>query len=529
MGLAQPATNNQALPEADKTEIDRLRTEHELYTKYAPEFDLFLAAYEGGTDFTRAQWIFRHQRENELDFQDRIVRAHNINYCEPIISFFTNFIFSETIDRNGGANQTWFQEFIRDVNRKGDSIDDYMRQVSDDMQIFGMSYTLVDAPPIPDGQQMSKADEQANNLRPYWVLIKPTEIVDWVVDDFDTFEYVKRRQMVNEINDAGEIKNIEKYTEFYPDRVVVNRIDITDQAKPKLLAKQTIDNTLGYIPLVVVRHKRSKRDPYMGKSVLADFAYNQREILNLTSLLDEFLYRQCFNILAMETDSAVPKKDSIDGDIGTSNVMAVPKGAEMPQYLTPPVDPAKFIQAERDMIIRSMFTRAAQDTLNELFNGEKASGFSQAQSFSKTVPFISYRADALERGETRFLQITTSLLGKEWDGKVKYKDRYELTNLTDAMTQLSMLAKDLQMPSETFVKEELKRLIHEFDGKLPQDILVKAEREIDQMNFKDWMETQKQALIGQPKTPAGQQADKSSGTVAESAAEARSGATKKLR
>jgi len=268
----------------------------------------------------------------------------------------------------------------------------------------------------------------------------------------------------------------------------------------------------------------------MGNSFLRDFARSARRILNLTSLLDEFLYRQCFNILAKEVDTSIPLRDQEDGSVGTSNVLEYPKGASAPAYLSPPVEPAKFIQEERQRLANEMFKRAAQDFLNELFNGEKSSGFSQAQSFAKTVPHIAHRADILEKTENALMTLTCKIVGKEWDGKVRYKDRYEITNITDAMTQLLMVFRDLQMPSETFVKEELKRLARELDGKLPQDVMAKILKEIEDMDFAKWQETQKEALVGKSKSPGDQQKDKSTGTVSEVAAESRTpgAATKKL-
>lgn len=537
MGLATPATSLDSLPPGVKTVIDRLRLTHELWSSYSPEFDLYLAAYEGGRDIITEKHLAKHQRENIEDYNDRLKRAHYMNYCEPLVDFFTNFIFSETIDRSGGTNSDLLNEFLADVDRRGNNIDFFMRSVCDDMQIFGMVYILVDTPKLNSStspEVITKAFEKENKIRPYWVVITPNEIVDWVVDDFDEFEYVKRRQIVNIISD-GVIDTVEKYTEWYKDRIEINGIVITDPAKPYLLPKELLDNPLGSIPIMVARYKRSKRNPYMGNSFLRDFAYNNREIMNLTSLQQDFLYRQAFNILAVETESNIPLAEQQDGEIGTSNRLEYPKGATIPAYITPPSDPAQYISETIARIKNEMFLRASQDTLTELFNGEKASGFSQAQSFSKTVPFIAARADTLEKIENALMQLTLQFIGKSWDGKIKYKDRYEITNLTDALTQLQVLARDLMLPSETFVKEELKRIVHEFDGKLPPETMKEVEDQIDAMDFSDWQETQKEALVGksnQGNSPGAQQKSKSSGTTAEAAAEAKTtsaAATKKVK
>jgi hypothetical protein len=511
--------------ESDKHEIERLRRTNKLYDTYAPEWDLELAAYEGGGEMASEKNLFKHNRENDEDFLDRVKRIHYINYCDVLVDFFTNFIFAESIHRDAGNAQAFYDTFSTNVDRRGTSINDYMKSLSDDIQIFGMVYTLVDSPPA-QSTVVTKQNEKEQGISPYWVLIRPAEITDWIVDDFDVFSYCKRKQEQEKLGLSGEKLQIEHYTEWYIDKIVISEIDVTDSRNPRLLPSKSLENAVKKIPLKVHRFKRSKRYHQMGNSFLRDFAYNNREIMNLTSLLQEFLYRQCFNILAKQSDTSIPSASQEDGVVGTANVLEYPKGATPPAYITPPADPAKFLQDERTKIQQEMFRRAAQDTLNELFNGQGASGFSQAQSFSKTVPFIATRADILEKAENELMQLTLEYVGKSWNGKVKYKDRYEITNLTDAMTQLVTLARDLQLPSKTFVVEELKRLVDEYDGKINPDTLVKIKKEIDGLDFSEWQDTQKQALIGQPKappegsSPTSQGKSKSKGTSAESAGKA---------
>jgi hypothetical protein len=510
-----------AQPEVDpnKEIIEGLRKCHHLHGKYSPRWRFFLSAYEGGDDFACRDNLFKHARENDGDFEDRLKRLDNWNYCEMLVDFFTNFIFAEPIDRSGGSNEDFFQDFIRDVNLRGDTIDEFMSQVSDDAQIFGMSFVQVDAPVKPP-DIITKQQERDAGIRPYWVLVKPSEVLDWVVDPFDNFVYLKRRQFVTELV-GGVPTDMEVYYEFTALEVKISRVDVSDPEKPKFVESTISPNDFGEVPFRVTRYKRSKIDPHMGASFLRDFAGNQRKILNLSSMLDEFLYRQAFNILAKEVESAIPLAEQEEGVVGTANVMEVPKGAAMPQYISPPVAPAEFIQGERQRIKNEMFSRAAQDFLNELFNGEKSSGFSQAQSFAKTIPFISKRADRLESMENALMRLTMKAINKDWDGKIKYKDRYEVTNISDALTQLQILVRDFQLPSETFVKEELKRMVLEYDGKLPKDILVKVKREIDEMDMSSWMGTQKQALIGRGQSPSEQQQPKNTGTLREAAEEAR--------
>jgi hypothetical protein len=480
----------------DKREIERLRSTSALYQKYAPLWNFFLAAYEGGRDFASASNIFRHPREHPDDFNERAKRLYYHNYCYPLVDFFTTFIFTETIQRDGESNRDWYDGFITDVNKKGEDITQFMMQVSDDMQIFGMSYILVDAPPAPP-EGMTEAQQKEQGIRPYWVLVRPTEVLDWATDSFDQFTYLKRVEFQTRISGGFSKRNIERYSEWSQDEIRVSEVDITNPDEPVLLfTGQIIKNEMGKVPFNVARYKRSKTDKFMGISFLNDIAFISREVMNLTSLLQEFLYRQCFNILAMESDPNVPEIEQMQGEISTANMLKYAQGTKEPKYITPPVQPAKFLQDERSANVMSMYKIAAQDTINDLFNGQKSSGFSKSQSFQNTVPKIATRAETLQQCEMQLMKLTFEYMGKEWDGTIKYKDHYQITNLTDALSQLSTLFKDLQINSKTFAEMQMKRMIDEFDGRLTPDQRKKVYEEIEAIDWDEWFDVMKLAFLG---------------------------------
>lgn len=525
-----PGFGGKALNHGNDERIKELRSVHPSYAKMYDLWEFYASAYEGGQAFVCEKNIFKHIREEERDYTDRVNRAHNLNYCEPIVDFFTNFIYAKPINRSAGTNKALFDTVAADVNRKGVDVNRFMRDVSDDMQIYGQSHILVDAPVKPQGE-VTVAMADSLGLRPYWVLVKPTEILDWVYDVFGRPVYLKRRQISREFVGNG-VMVLERFTEFSALEIVTSVIDITDPDKPVILKhRESLPNPVGRVPVVSVKFKPSRKEPDLGVSFLRDFAFNNREIVNLTSMLQEFLYRQAFNVLAKESDGMVPLKDQTDGDVGTSNVVTYPKGGKAPVYIAPASDPASFIQGERTLIKSEMFARAAQGLISELFNGEKSSGFSQAQSFSKTQPYILSRAELLEAAERELWALTMEFAGKRWDGDIKYTDDFSITSLTDGLTHLLMIVKDFQLPSETFVKEELKNVVRKYNAKIPADILGTIDREIEEMDWNKWSSLQEQALVGRTgNSPTEQQGDRTSGTTKEVALEAKQvSATNNLR
>lgn len=507
--MARPSNSDKATKE-----LERLRQANDIYNVMFPEWKLYLSAYEGGPRFFAGN-LHTHARENAADFEARMRRVHYINYCEPLVDFFTNFIFSEPITRQSA--DPFFADFINDVDKAETHIDAFMQEVCSDMQIYGTAYTLVEAPRESE-LVLSVADVQDLNIRPYWISISPFEILDWSMDNFGKYTYAKRRELTR---DARSGIRTEKFTEYTPEDITVTVIDVSDEGRPAILSVDKFPNNIMQVPLVATKYKKSKVYPSIGNSFLVDLSRNNREIMNQTSLLQEFLYRQAFNILTVQTDISNTGQPQI---VGYGNVMEYPREAARPEYISPPVAPAEMIQSEIQRIKREMFSKAAQDTVNELFNGEAKSGFSQSQSFAKTVPFISTRADKLEETEQRLMKLTMSYLGKEWDGVIKYKDRYEITSLVDSLTQLLILVQDFKIPSETFVKEELKRVTREFDGKLTEEMKAKIAKEIEEMDFESWQSE----LKTKGTSPGAQQKPKSTGTLQEAAQEARVSSTNKV-
>jgi hypothetical protein len=76
--------------------------------------------------------------------------------------------------------------------------------------------------------------------------------------------------------------------------------------------------------------------------------------------------------------------------------------------------------------------------------------------------------------------------GKSFDtGKISYKDDYSVTNLLDLLTQLGVIFNTVKMQSPTFVREEWKRVIREFDGKLDDATMTKIVAEINKLTDDD--------------------------------------------
>lgn len=805
-----------------KTELDILNSTNPLYEEYKDSWSFYLDAYEGGYDFISNSNIFSHIRENPDDYKDRVRRAVYFNYMQPLVNFFSNFIFSEEIARFGGAYDDQFQRFIKDVNGKGESIDLFMREVCDLNQIFGHIDILVDKKQNTTGSNtLSLLQEQELGLaNPYFLILYPHEVLDWKFSETGGFVYLKRCVC------DGDYKT---YTSWGPNKIIKVIVKSTNN-KEYIEDVREFENTLGEVPVVRSYYRKSKKHRDMGNSFLTDISVINRRIMNLSSLLDEFLFRQCvtgdtlidcprdlekypygipikelvgkefmtyswdisrqqyvlrkaydvrktgekqpvyrlnfsykdeynqdklgyldatgnhpvllqhgeykdlkdlkegeklvpfyrwmdgyprgnrphilqtlsfysgisehrfivqesgevllnkhhihhkdgrslnnnidnleqiteeqhkileaekisertkkwwreasevkkravttkalagikkwhdenpedvrrayrnqsrsikktlnkltveerkqkvakalevrdhvtsmealhkgqkewwinlsekertkrmqrmrdkkkekanhvvvsieflgyedvynlevedtynyvangivvhncFNSLAKQVDSSIPFKDQNDGSIGTSNVIEVPRGAEFPKYISPPVDPAQFLQSEREKNILEIYRIASQDTAMEVFTGQSRSGDAQSQSFHKVTPYISSRAENLEKTEVALARLWLKWINPSavWNGKINYKDDYSALSIINRLLELKMIFTDIKVPSITFVKEELRKVVKEFDSKMAPEDMKKVLEEIDQNVTQEYVDNMQGAKTG---------------------------------
>lgn len=481
---ASPDPTNQADPE--RKEIERLRSEHPDYQARKGAWAFFLKSYEGGESYISEETLFSHVRENDDDFRDRLKRAHYQNYCQPLTDFVPDFIYGSDIERQatGAALKSNFDAFKNNVNRAGLSLTEFMRELAEDIRIFGHMFVQVDKPALPSALgtgtvTVSAAQARRLQLEPYFIKICPLEVLDWVTDAKGNYVYLKRKECYDELV-ARSRTPIERYTEWYTDEYTITRLDVSDTAKPRILDVNTYPNTLKELPFVKVIYKHAKSNRDISLSFLEDIASQNRSVFNLTSLIDEFLYRQCFNVLAMPSSTQVATRDTVEGVIGSSNILEFPNEAKhAPGYLSPPVEPAAFIQAERQAVVEEMYRTAAQDIASELMAGSNRSGDASRQAFGRQVPVIARQADTLQEAERRLLSMWAKLQGKEWTGKIAYKDDYSVTSMMDLILQFTSIFNSARILSPTFVREEWKRLVREYDGKIPQDKMEKIVREID--------------------------------------------------
>jgi hypothetical protein len=469
---------------AAERELERLYAESQVYAQRKGHWRFLAMAYEGGPAYVTEETLFRHEREHHDSFTQRLKRAHYWNFCAPLNDFVPDHIFRDPPElKPDDSIRAAFTKFEKNVDRMGTSIDQFMRRAAEDARLYGLAWIGIDKPAIdPQRPPLTLQDDMDQGLdAAYWYLVRRPEVLDYEVDQFGSYLYLKR--LVPTRRRAGSTwRALDRVIEWTQKDVRVTEIDVTDPKKRKLLPATTTQHQFGVVPMVPVFNRRSKFRFDEGVSCLEDIAYQNRQVYNQTSILDEFLYRQCFNILVREQDTAIPSKDEGSTEVGTSNLMEIPRGVtNKPFYLTPPIDPAGFIQGERDAVIREMYRQAVQDSVHEIFD----SGEAQRAASSRSIPNIARLADELQVAQVQALRLWAKASNLAWSGKVAYRRDFSITTFMDMVLQLSGIFNNLRVLPPRFVREEWKRVIREFDTRLEPDALVEIDSQIDAISDED--------------------------------------------
>ncbi len=134
-----------------------------------------MKAVTNGTEYLRDNseaFLPLEPREDYEAYLSRVNRAVFSPYTQRLIRAATGLILRKPISITG--DPYWTDIFAQDVDGCGSDLDEYARRLLICSLTYGHSHVLVDFP-APTGA-LSLAEERAQNRRPYWIEIDPTNI-----------------------------------------------------------------------------------------------------------------------------------------------------------------------------------------------------------------------------------------------------------------------------------------------------------------------------------------------------------------
>ena len=140
-----------------------------------------MKAVTEGTEYLRENseaFLPLEPREDYTAYMARVNRAVFSPFTQRLIRAATGLVLRKPISLIG--DPYWTDTFKADVDGCGSDLDEYARRLLMCSLTYGQSHILVDYP-APSGAR-SLAEERAQDRRPYWIEVDPTNIYGWRLD-----------------------------------------------------------------------------------------------------------------------------------------------------------------------------------------------------------------------------------------------------------------------------------------------------------------------------------------------------------
>ena len=400
---------------------------HPDYKKLFDLWEFYLYSYEAGREYIQKggeDYLYRHPREQKDDYRFRTNRAVFESISQVILNVYQSHIRRKGIQRNENEKQDYLN-FYENCDFEGHDLNYYMlERVFIPTQVFGWCGVMADLP--ENGEELkSEYDRKEKEIRPYLITYFPTEIVnwqwnkgkfDWIVLKESNYENIENPRDLKKSQD--EIINYKIWTKDSWIKVDKNNKPLTDEVLHKW----------GQIPISVFHNRESLiYDLPIGLSALQTIAELDRKCLNLSSLLDEFLYRQCFAQIVMDKDMLGKIIET-----GTTRVLLSDPEAKDPFFLEPPTGAGQFIVSERDRTIESAYRHALIRGDNYVQEKTEQSGVAKAYDLHDSNQNIAQKSRNMESGENRLHKFLEKFHGEI---TAEYPTEFDIKTLNEELAE----------------------------------------------------------------------------------------------
>ena len=455
--------------------MDSITDTHNAYTTNAPKWEFFLRSYLGGNDYKEGHYLLRYILEDNKEYQKRIDLTPLDNHCKNVINIYSSFIWRLPPTRNFGnlVEDQALQSFIKDADMDGRSLNSFMAEAQMWSGVYGHVWLMMDKPAVVAN---TRADELAQEVRPYLTLITPENVLDWRYERSLNGRYELAMLKVREW--------IEEEDSFYRiwEKDTIKAYEVIGE-NARLV--ENVPNPLGIIPAVCLYGNRSPIRG-IGVSDITDVAQMQRAIYNELSEIEQ--------LIRISNHPSLVKSVDTDAGAGAGSVIEVSDTDSIQPYLLQPsggnLDAIRASITDKvESINRMTHMGAVRAT-----DAQTKSGVALQTEFQLLNAKLSEKADLLELAEEQLWNLFAMWQGINSDIMVDYPDTFDLR---DYGTELEFLqrAKASGVNSPRFNKGVDKAIA---ELVLTDDDLAQAITEIDSARTLGQFSEPNLALVANP-------------------------------
>lgn len=429
-----------AIIQTVEEQLARLGSYNRMYNYNRNNWKYLLVSYLGGDDYRRAGLLTKYQLESDTEYQARLNATPLENHCKAIVDVYNSFLFRQAPEREYGSMEGWpeVDDFIKDADLEGRSLDSFMKDVSTWASVFGHCWIMVTKPNLGF---TTRAEEMAAGVRPYVSLLTPLNVLDWKFDRNPSGRYsVGYLRYVEEVN--GSVQVIK---EWHNDRIETWEVDFDKRT----INNHTVEsNGLGKIPAVIAYGTRSSVRG-MGIPDISDIAHLQQMIYNLTSEVEQ--------TVRMDSHPSLVKTPETNAGTGAGSIISIPENLDpgLKPYLL------EYNGASVDAIYKAI--EHAVEAIDKLGNTASVraqktqvmSGIAMETEFQLLNAKLSDKADNLELAEEQMWCLWAEYMGMVWDGCAEYEDNFSIQDEQQEYTKLQTAKQAASGPEALAVIDQM--------------------------------------------------------------------------
>lgn len=415
-----------------------------LYSSYEATWRYYLESYIGGEEYRKAGHLVRYQLESEREYNARLYQTPLDNHCQSVISVYNSFLFREPPKRDLGMleGSMEVEEFLKDADFDGRSLNSFMKDVSTWASVFGHCYIMVTKANVG---ATTRAEEQAMGVRPYVSYLTPLVVLDWEYARSPIGRYqLAYFRYIEDIN--GQIHTIK---EWNAEKIKTTVIDTENE---NIIEEYEEVNQLGKIPAVCVYNQKGIARG-IGVSDIADISDLQKYIYNGTS--------EIMQSIQMDTHPSLVTTPECNVGTGSGALIHVPEGMDpgLKPYLL------EFTGAGVDKILSAIQQKV--EAIDKIANtgavrateSRTMSGVAMETEFQLLNAKLSEKADNLELAEEQMWRLFAEYLGLTWDGEIDYPGSF---NIRDTGSEIQQLLTAKNAATNPAVLKEIDKQILEW-------------------------------------------------------------------
>ena len=429
---------------------DDIVNKHEQYKKNIYRWKYYYDSYYGGQDYQKGQYLRKYLAEEDDGYNEygkRIMATPLDNHCRSVVDTYTSFIWRNSPQREFGSlsDNPALSLFLKDADLEGRSFDAVMREATTLANIYGHVLLILDK---PASEANTLAEELAEGIRPYLVVITPDNIVDWEMTRQRNGRYEVTMLKIKEYEDDEKCV----YRVWERDRVTVYEVD-EDNAEHQII--EQYENQMGHIPASFLYGQRS-HERGIGISQIADIADVQKAIYNELSELEQ--------VIRISNHPTLVMTEGVDASAGAGSTIIIEDTDVDPSlkpYLLQPSSQSigsiiESVGTKIDMIDRMANLSSMRST-----SRATASGVSLKIERELLNVKLAQVADNLEICEEHIFKHFGHFYDVAYDGVIDYPDNFDMT---DVYTELDFLLKASAAPVssaqyKTEVAKQIARIV----------------------------------------------------------------------